>query len=363
MKEEFNYPLWLHGLDGIGNRKIYGLLEQFENAKNIYHANEKELLRVKEITNRDKETILYRRNPDEMLKKQKELEEKAIRFISIENDDFPYKLRMLSDAPYGIYVKGKLPGNDERVIAMVGARMCTPYGKSIAEELAYALGECGISVISGMARGIDAYSHKGCLNAEGVTYAVLAGGNDVIYPPEHRELYHEILKKGGIFSEYPPGTEPLKGMFPLRNRLISAFSDGVILVEAKERSGSLITADFALEQGKDIFVVPGRIGDPLSAGCNGYIKQGADIIESIPKFIRQLGIDNYQEKDGKKAKKVFLEKEESIVYSCLRLTPCSVQELITETKLDLSTVIRSINRLEEKGLAEEYYKNYYIRST
>ena len=362
MKESINYPLWLHSLEGIGNKKIQLLRSHFICAKNVFHASEKELEKIKGITQKDRATILYRRNTDELFKKQEILERKNIRCLSDEDEEFPDKLRYICEAPYGIYVKGNLPEKTESLVAMVGARMCSPYGKYVAEELAYALSVSGFSVISGMARGIDAFSHKGCLKGGGKTYAVLAGGVDVIYPPEHRQLYDDILKSGAVISEYPPGEQPQKGMFPLRNRLISALANQVVIVEAKERSGSLITADFALEQGKDIFVVPGRINDELSAGCNGYIKQGADIIESIPKFLDQLNVSTSAYNSREKGKKVFLAKEESIVYSCLRLPPCSVQELIFETKLDLMCVMHALNRLEEMGLAEEYYKNYYIRS-
>ncbi len=362
MKDQFNYPLWLHSLDGIGNKKIQILLNTFKCAKNVYWAREQQLKEIKGLTQKDRAAILYRRNKDEILKKQDDLFRKNILFLSAEDEKFPDKLRNINDSPYGIYVKGTLPQKEELIVAMVGARMCTPYGKYVAEELAYALSLSGVSVISGMARGIDAFSHKGCLKGGGKTYAVLAGGVDVIYPPEHGMLYENIIESGAVISEYPPGEQPQKGMFPQRNRLISALANQVVVVEAKERSGSLITADFALEQGKDIYVVPGRINDALSAGCNSYIKQGADIIESIPKFLEQLNLSASSYNGEKTAKKVFLEKEESIVYSCLRLTPCSVQDLIFESKLDLMCVMRALNRLEEMGLAEEYYKNYYIRS-
>lgn len=362
MEKELNYPLWLNSIEGLGPKKIGHLIKKIGCAKEVFLASENIMKQVEGISEKDIRNILYRRNTDEILRLQLELQRKDIRFFSLEDVEYPIKLREIINPPYGIYVRGKLPEPEERVIAMVGARMCSAYGKTISGELARTLALHQVSVISGMARGIDAFSHKGCIEAGGSTYAVLAGGVDVIYPPEHRGLYEDILKKGGIISEYPPGTQPQKGMFPMRNRIISGLANEVIVVEARERSGSLITADCALEQGKDVYVVPGRINDPLSVGCNSYIKQGADVIDSIPNFLQQLQLEGCDTIHEKNDKKVFLEKEESIVYSCLRLTPCSFQELMSVTNFDLLTVIRCINRLEELGLAEEYYKNHYIRS-
>ena len=172
MKEQFNYPLWLHSLDGIGNKKIQILLNTFKCAQNVYLAREQQLKEIKGLTQKDRATILYRRNKDEILKKQDDLFRKNILFLSAEDEKFPDKLRNINDSPYGIYVKGTLPQKEELIVAMVGARMCTPYGKYVAEELAYALSLSGVSVISGMARGIDAFSHKGCLKGGGKTYAV-----------------------------------------------------------------------------------------------------------------------------------------------------------------------------------------------
>lgn len=358
-----NYSLWLNELPGIGIKKVNLLLTHFYNAEGIFHATRQELEKVKGIHSKDVETILYRRNPAAIEKKESNLSNKQITFVSREDTDYPKKLRELYDSPYGIYVKGRLPKEEERLIAMVGARMCSTYGRSMAREIAKALGENKVAVVSGMARGIDGYSHEGCLNAGGATFAIVAGGVDVIYPSEHQQLYERILTNGGVISEYPPGTQPKPGMFPRRNRLISGLSEATILVEAKKRSGSLITADFALEQGKDVYAVPGRVNDPLSEGCNNYIKQGAGIIDSIRGLLEELDLTDYSTNKHEKNKTNLLEKEESMVYSCLRLTPCSIEELMLETNLDLLCVIRCISRLVEMGLAEEYYKNYYIRST
>lgn len=366
MEKELNYALWFHELEGIGLKKAAALMDRFHNAKGVFCASEKELRKIAELNNKDIDTILYRRNAQQLVQREKMLEQQGIQFVSLEDEHYPYMLRHLVDAPFGLYYKGSLPKEDEKVFAIVGARMCTPYGKSVAKELAKRLATGQVSVISGMARGIDGYAHQGCIDAGGKTYAVLAGGVDMVYPPEHRNLYDAIIKNGGIISEYPPGTEPVKGMFPRRNRIISGLSQGVIVVEAKKRSGSLITADCALEQGKDVYAVPGRIQDPLSEGCNNLIRQGAGIMDDISEFMREMCFEVEGAKGANEAtegKNFTLEKEESMVYSCLRLTPQSLDEVMNQTELDLMTVISCIARLEELGLAEECYKNYYIRST
>ena len=188
---------------------------------------------------------------------------------------YPGRLKEIYDPPYALYVKGKLPDNTARAAAIVGARSCTPYGEKYALEYGKKLAECGIQVISGLARGVDGIGQRGALLGGGKTFAVLGSGVDVCYPKNHMGLYLDILEQeGGILSELPPGTPPLPQHFPRRNRIISALSDIVLVMEARERSGSLITADLALEQGKDVYALPGPVNSSLSQGCNRLIFQG-----------------------------------------------------------------------------------------
>ena len=220
---------------------------------------------------------------------------------------------------------------------------------------------CGAEVLSGMARGIDAYGHIGALKAGGNTYAVLGCGVNICYPRTNQKLYEDILSHGGIISEYPPETEPIAQLFPARNRIISALSDVVVIVEAKERSGSLITADFALEQGKDIYAVPGRVTDSLSMGCNNLIRQGAGIINSVEDFVKDLELYACNDTTQENFNKLLLEKDESLVYACLSLRPKSMEELLKKTGFARPQIADILQRLIQKDFITESFKNYYIR--
>ena len=205
-------------------------------------------------------------------------------------------------------------------------------------------------------------SQKAVLQETGRTYGILGCGADVCYPAAHRELYEELVKQGGIISEYPPRTRPRAMFFPQRNRLISGFSDGVIVVEAREKSGALITADFALEQGREVYAVPGRISDPLSQGANRLIRQGAGIFLSTEDFLEEMDIFTAFLKASDKKPKLSLEKSERLVYSCLDLSPRSIEELLKETGMPLGALMENLETLQEKGCVSEIYRNYYIRS-
>ena len=279
----------------------------------------------------------------------------------MEDETYPVRLRTIPNAPYGIYVKGCLPKSDNRTVAIVGARMCSEYGRKVAGELAEQLAVRGNCIVSGMARGIDSAGHEGALAAGGITCAVLGCGVDICYPKSGNDIYRRILDRGSIISEYPPGTEPLAAYFPQRNRIISGISDIVVVVEAKERSGSLITADFALEQGRDIYAVPGRICDPLSAGCNNLIRQGAGIFTNVDEFLKELDLCGNGTSQVGNIEKLLLEKEERLVYSCVDLRPKNIEELLWETHLSMPELAQMLAGLMQKGFVTETFKNCYIR--
>ena len=211
----------------------------------------------------------------------------------------------------------------------------------------------------GMASGIDSFGHWGAVRGGGKTYAVLGCGTDVCYPKGGRDLYETIQKNGAVISEYLPGTPPFAAQFPARNRIISGLSDVVIIIEAKKKSGSLITVDFALEQGKDIYAVPGRMDDALSKGCNELIRQGSGIVVSADELIEELGVSPAETAAKDEVAKKPLEKEESMVYSCFGLYPRNMEELVNMTNLPSSVLADLLIRLQTKGLIEEYYKNNY----
>lgn len=361
MGENRKYQYWLRRIKGVGNKKQKKIVEYCGGAKEAYGLSKRQLMSIPGISERDAEALVQSRSQWDLEQEVEILTKTGIRMTAMEDAEYPKRLKCLSDPPYAIFYKGKLPSPDEKAAAIVGARMCSSYGRAVALELGKKLAECKVSIISGMAYGIDSFGHWGAIHGEGRTYAVLGCGPDVCYPPKGQELYGKIEAAGGIFSEYPPGALPSPGQFPARNRLISAFSDFVIVVEAKKKSGSLITADFAIEQGKDVYAVPGRIGDALSAGCNDLIRQGAGIISDFSGFLQDLGLSEGSLAGGKETEKIknSLEKQELMVYSCFDLYPRNMEELVKMTKIPAPALADLLVRLQAKGLIEEYYKNHY----
>ena len=245
---------------------------------------------------------------------------------------------------------------------MVGARACSNYGRKMARALARELSENGVQIISGMARGIDTYSQIGALEGGTPTFAVLGSGVDVCYPTENIELYNDILKNGGIISEYPPGAGPIAWHFPLRNRIISGLSDKIIVVEAREKSGSLITVEWALEQGKDVMAVPGRVGEKLSDGCNRLIRAGAGIITGANDVLNDIQYSGSKNENEKKQKEKGLEKDLALLYSGLRLQPKNIYELMNETGFKYEELTGMLLKLQLMGLVEQPSENYYSKA-
>ena len=283
----------------------------------------------------------------------------GIQYIQQNHAAYPQKLLCYKGMPKGLYVLGKLPDKTRKSVAIVGARRSSAYGNQIAKSFAKELAGAGVQIISGMAWGIDGKAHEGALEGGGDTYAVLGCGVDICYPSGHRKIYEAMIQRGGILSEQPPGMPPMAGHFPARNRIISGLSDLVLVVEAKERSGSLITADLALEQGKDVFAVPGRIGDEMSKGCLNLIKQGAGLADSPLVLLEALGI---KRNVSEKSVKIVLEKNEDIVYSWIRLQPVSLEELVKKTGFGSREVLFALVGLELKGCIREMQKNQYVRT-
>ena len=282
--------------------------------------------------------------------------------VAREEKEYPERLAVHSGMPKKLWYLGRLPDPDRPSVAIVGARRSSAYGNAMARLFAEHLAAAGVQIISGMAWGIDSCAHEGALKAGGDTFAVLGCGVDVCYPPGKTELYECLKEKGGILSEQPPGRPPLAGFFPARNRIISALSDLVLVIEARERSGSLITADFALEQGKDVWAVPGRLGDELSRGCLNLLKQGAGLADRPETILEALGISKEKTVLPKKDTKILLAKDEDIVYSWIRLQPAGLEELISKTGFPASRVLSVLTGLELKGLIREIRKNHYVRT-
>lgn len=358
------FEFWLAGIPSISGRKKIYLKSLFPQLEELYQLNIKQIQKIPSLTEREKEHLKTSQQISNF-KLEKELEyciQNQIKLILWEDKGYPSRLKHIYNPPYGLYYRGSLPKETEPAIAIVGARNCSLYGKKIAEAVGFHLAKSGVSIISGMALGIDGASHQGALQAEGKTYGILGSGIDVCYPARNKILYEKLQIDGGVISEYPPHTQPLAMFFPQRNRIISGLSDAVIIVEAKEKSGSLITADFALEQGKEIYAVPGRIDDTLSQGTNQLIRQGAGIFLSIEDFQKEMNIFIDSMKTSKEKQKIVLAKLERLVYHCLGLNPKNLEELILDTGLSFAELIENLESLREKGCILEVYKNYFIRS-
>lgn len=295
---------FLQTIPGFGNQTIRRLWHAFPSGMLLMDAKEEAL---KGILKQDQiKAFLREREKQTPTDKMALLQQKGIRYYSIFDWQYPQRLRILPDAPLALFVRGKLPSENRMTAAMVGARYHSYYGEKHAKIFAGLLAQKEIGVISGMARGIDSISQRCVIENGGETYAVLGCGVDICYPAECRKLYEMLPQHGGIISEYIPGTTPRAGLFPMRNRIISALGDILLVMEAKEKSGTLITVDMALEQGKEIWVLPGRMDDTLSAGCNRLIGQGAGILTDITSFSGEL--DCMKEKYRRKDKRHILER-------------------------------------------------------
>lgn len=258
------------------------LLKRYKTPQRIYKLTKEELIKVGGIGEETAKNIIDSKNEILINQHINLMKKNDVDIININDKDYPKLLKEIYDPPISIYVKGNKEILNKISISVVGCRECSKYGIKAAEYFSYELAKRGVAIVSGLAKGIDSYSHIGCLSAKGNTIAVVANGLDVVYPKENEVLMNKIIEDGGaILSEYPCMQKPDKMNFPARNRIISGLSKGVIVIEAKKKSGTLITVDFALEQGREVFVVPGNINSSNSIGTNDLIKQGARVITRI----------------------------------------------------------------------------------
>lgn len=281
-KNDKKFWIWFSRIQGINCIQKEKLLKQFESPCELWNMNKTDLRKIEKINENNINEILNEKYRKDLEKYEEYMNRNNIQIITILDNEYPKKLRNIYDKPIVLYAKGNLDLMKQNGIAIVGCRNCSTYGKSIAKKLAYNLAKQNKCIISGLARGIDKYSHIGAVEAKGNTIAVIGNGLDNIYPYENKELSERIVKNNGlIITEYIIGTPPNRINFPARNRIISALSDAIVVVEATEKSGSLITADFGLEHGKEIFAVPGNIDNANSIGTNNLIKQGANIVTNF----------------------------------------------------------------------------------
>ncbi|MBO6205775.1 MAG: DNA-processing protein DprA [Lachnospiraceae bacterium] len=271
------YHLYLAELACAMPQSVRNLLNEYGSAERIWTLTEAEIDRIFYLKETQKAEMKLAKTRGLPKRQLEEMEKKEIGAVCIEEEDYPERLRQLTDAPYMLFYKGRLPAEEIRMVAVIGARRCSDYGRRAADYFGRELAKAGVPVISGLAVGIDGLSQSACVEEGGVSYGVLGSGVDIVYPAGNRQLYQTIQGKGGVLSEYLPGTPAAAWHFPQRNRIISGLADLVLVVEAREKSGTLITVEYALQQGKEVFAVPGRVGDNLSLGCNRLIRDGAGI--------------------------------------------------------------------------------------
>ncbi|MEA5114300.1 MAG: DNA-processing protein DprA [Geobacteraceae bacterium] len=332
----------------MGNKTFRRLVEHFGSPAKVLSSSESELSTVKGIYPSVVSSILghdYRQFAEN---EYAALHKSGARVITFQCRDFPCLLLQIPDPPPFIYVKGELKAH-ETAIAIVGSRRASPYGLEATYRFARELSSHGIAVVSGMARGVDTSAHRGALSGGGRSIGVLGCGIDVVYPAENRSLFTEMVEKGALVSEFPLGTKPVAENFPRRNRIISGFSAGVLVIEAAEGSGSLITAQCALDQGRDIYAVPGSINSPLSRGSNRLIKQGAKLVERVEDILEELPARANSVGKAPLPPSPCFSPQEASVYSLLSPVPLHIDEIAAKCALTASEVSAILLRLELSG--------------
>jgi DNA processing protein len=346
----------------LAPRRAASLIDKFGSPEAVFSATEAELRSVEGLTGRSLEKLLAA-EPADLDKSLDILEKKNIQMITFQDKDYPANLLQTIDPPIVLFTRGELKEADKFSVAIVGSRKASVYGKSMAERIAKDLSNRGLSIISGGARGVDAAAHRGALSAGGRTVAVLGCGIDICYPGEHKDLFDRIAENGAVVSEYSPGTPPEGWRFPARNRIISGISLGVLVVQAPLNSGSLITARYAQEQGKDIFVLPGNVDDLRNQGGHALIRDGATLVESADQILEDLGI---QIEETPRPQLTFafesLTEEERKLVELLSLQPKHMDQIILESKLSTSQVTGMMTMLEMKGIVKRVPGNAYVRA-
>ncbi len=373
------YWVWLSECEGLSLRSKLLLLEYFASPEEVYSADAEEYLLVEGLGKAQAEKLA-----DKSMARVDAImgacREKGVRIVTMQDAEYPARLRNIFDPPCLLYVRGELPAFDEEVaLAMVGTRSATPYGIEAAEKLAFEIASQGALIVSGGADGIDSAAHRGALRAGGTTVAVLGGGVDVPYPAKNEYLFHDVAARGALISEYPPGTRPIGGHFPVRNRILSGLCLGTIVVEAPEKSGALITAELALDQGRDLFAVPGPIDAEMSRGCNRLLSENAFVAMDSESVLREyramyphklrakpvqapktLGRERPEQREAQPEKEALpvldlrngpngLTDDQLVLVRALKDGPRQVDELIELTDIPTRRVLSALTVLEIDG--------------
>jgi len=367
----------------VGSRKLNFLLDAFGSAGAIFKSSDKELREHMPLAHHAFEFMCQHKDLEYIEVMLEKMESQGIVYISRNNPRFPSLLKEIPDPPVGIFFMGMLPADNTEKVAIIGSRGCSEYGLLTARLLAQPLAAAGIVIVSGMARGVDSMAHRGALQGEGITIAVLGCGVDICYPAENRELRKQILQKGCVVSEYPPGVRPAPGFFPARNRIISGLSRAVVVTEAGLKSGTLITVDQAQEQGREVLAVPGNISSKLSQGTNQLIRDGAFPVSNHEDILNILGNtfkpsntfkpgkapkpklpvqDLSKNPQNPKNSNISLAPDEKRVYDRLSLAPVSFDYLADVSEVDIGRLHLICTGLELKGLVKKLPGARYVKN-
>jgi len=356
--DDNKYWVGFNLIKGIGAVRMQALMNHFDNLESAWKAAPIDLSKAG-LSRKLIERIVLARDQVDLEKVWARIEAQGIKILTWKDQAYPQRLKEIEQPPPVLYVRGDYLPDDLYAVAIVGTRRVTPYGRQITEELSSYLASNGITVVSGLARGVDAIAHQTALKAGGRTIGVLGSGVDKIYPPEHRSLAQQMIEQGAIVSDYAPGTPPDASNFPPRNRIISGLSLAVVVVEAGETSGALITAEFAAEQGREIFAVPGSILAPQSKGTNKLIQKGALPLLSINDLMQALNLTRMGE--HKAARKIIAADEtERRVMSILGAEPLHVDEIRNQTELPIEKVSATLALMELKGMVRQVGGMNYV---
>lgn len=356
------YLLALHTIDGLGSVRLQTLLQYFEgDPKLVWEGDSREWKQLR-IPENVTQKLLESRKTLDPLKYSEEIEKQDIKILTLFAENYPKRLKDIYDPPLLLYCKGDVGIINNKSVAVVGTRKVTNYGRTVTAQLVRELVGAGLIIVSGLARGVDTIAHKTTIDNGGLTVAVLGAGVNVIYPPDNEKLYYEIIESGGlVLSEQPPDQRVSMGVFPSRNRIISGLSSGVLVTEAAEDSGSLITASQALEQGRDVYAVPGPITSGLSKGPANLIKQGAKLVYSSEDILEEMGFEGVQNEELRVKNLEGLSEFERQIVMCLENEEKHIDEICRELKKTSSEVSATLVKLEILGVLKNVGGGVYLK--
>lgn len=357
MDEEKLYWIGLNLVRGIGAVRFRHLLEYFGDAKTAWQASDSHL-RASGLSEKITQNLIQLRTGVDLHLIEAQLNKLDVTVLTWDDPTYPHRLQEIDQPPPVLYVRGKLVEADEWAVAIVGTRRVTNYGKQVTEQLARALAQSGITVVSGLARGTDSIAHQTALNAGGRTIAVLGSGVDNLYPPENRRLAEDMMQRGAVISDYALGTQPEAANFPPRNRIISGLAMAVVVIEASQQSGALITADFAAEQGREVFAVPGSIYAPQSQGTNRLIQQGARPMLNPQDVLEVLNLNRVTQ--HREARAILPTNDlEARLLTLIRDEALHVDEISVQTQLPVKDITAALTMMELKGMVRQMGGMHY----